>query len=97
MNETLLQASLEIAVPLWIERLNAKGGPDAEDFSRASEFGEVLASRGDVLLFRGGKKGESAELFNRTAEAIAVLSFLPGGVRLFGNHWESAHAGEWGE
>jgi hypothetical protein len=52
----------------------------------------VLGERGDVLLFgagKKGKKGEVAEIFNGLARALAVLSFFPGGVTLFGSHWET--------
>ncbi|MEK6609189.1 MAG: hypothetical protein AABZ30_16140 [Myxococcota bacterium] len=42
-------------------------------------------------MFGGGKPGEVADLFNRTAKAIAVLSFAPGGVTVFGQHWEAQH------
>jgi hypothetical protein len=69
--------------------LKERGGPSQEDWAKAREFSSVLGERGDVLLFGGGKKGESADLFNRTAAAIAVLSFCPGGVSLFGSHFEA--------
>jgi hypothetical protein len=32
---------------------------------------------------------EVAEIFNGLARALAVLSFVPGGVTLFGSHWET--------
>jgi hypothetical protein len=83
-----LSIALGAAVPLHIEEIRKAGGPTVEDFKAASGFSGDLAHRGDVLLFGGGKKGEAAELFNKTARAIAVLAFLPGGVTLFGNHWE---------
>jgi hypothetical protein len=39
----------------------------------------------------GKKPGETAKVFNALAESIGVLSFAPGGVTAFGNHWESWH------
>jgi hypothetical protein len=50
---------------------------------------DVIAHHGDVILYRGKKKGETADAFNSLAKAIAILSFMPGGVTCFGQHWES--------
>ena len=84
-----LSDMMALAVPLYISKLKAKGGPDAEDYKRATEFSSVLGERGDILLFGGGKKGECADMFNRTAEAVAILSYSPGGVTVFGSHFEA--------
>lgn len=85
MNETALATALAVAVPLWIEDL--KHMPWDYIQQRAKICSDVVAEKGDVILFRGGKKGESAEAFNRLAEGVACLSFAPGGVRVFGEHW----------
>lgn len=87
--ENNLGSMLQLAVPLYVERLKEKGGPDTEDFKESQELSSVLGERGDILLFGGGKKGECADMFNKTAKAIAVLSFVPGGISLFGSHFES--------
>jgi hypothetical protein len=84
-----LSEALAAAVPLFIERLQERGGPSAVELARMHDLSTALGERGDVLIFGGGRKGEQAELFNRTAEALAILSFLPGGVTLFGSHWET--------
>lgn len=84
-----LATAMAAAVPLHIMRLQEKGGPDAADMKKAQETSDMLGERGDVLLFGGGKKGETADLFNRTAHAVAVLTFCPGGVDLFGQHFEA--------
>ena len=86
---SLLTTMMQTAVPLYIERMKAKGGPDDEDRKKAQETSEILGERGDILLFGGGKKGECADQFNRTAEAIAILAFCPGGVEIFGSHFEA--------
>lgn len=85
----LLAIGLSAAIPLRIAELKAKGGPDDDDYERARQYSRTLAERGDVLMFRGGKPGEAAELFNRLAEAVAVMAFAPGGITLFGDHWEA--------
>jgi hypothetical protein len=84
-----LAVALSVAVPLHIEELKKKGGPDEADFKQATELSRVLGERGDVLLFGSKKKGETAELFNSVARTLAVLSYVPGGVTLFGSHWET--------
>jgi len=86
---TNLGNALQLAVHLWIERIKAKGGPDAEDRKKTGETSDILGERGDILLFGGGKQGEAADQFNRTAHGIAVLAFMPSGVTLFGQHWEA--------
>jgi hypothetical protein len=91
---TPLSDMMQVAVPLWIERMRAKGGPDAEDRKKAQETSGILGERGDILLCGGGKKGEASDQFNRTAHAVAVLAFCPGGVTIFGSHFEAKVDGE---
>lgn len=79
---------MALAVPLHIILLKQKGGPQPDDYKKAQETSDMLGERGDVLLCGGGKKGECADLFNRMAHAVAVLAFVPGGVTVFGGHWE---------
>ena len=84
-----LSTALETAVPLHVMQLQARGGPSQEDVDSCAAISEILGSKGDLLMFRGGKRGETAQVFNALARGIAVLSFCPGGVTLFGEHWES--------
>lgn len=88
MNDLLI-LSLEAAVPLWIERLQAQ--PWSEVERRAQVAVDVVASKGDIILFRSSRKGETAEAFNRLAEGVAALSFAPGGVTVFGLHFDAEH------
>lgn len=88
-DQHILPDMLQLAVPLYIQQLKDKGGPADEDFNRLCGIGNSLACQGDVLLFGGRKKGETAQLFNDLAFAIAVMSFVPGGVCAFGQRWES--------
>ena len=92
----VLPITLATAVPLHIERFrrSATGWPSDDDFREMESFGEVLGEKGDVLLF-GGKKGEAADLFNRLARAIAIMSFCPGGVRVFNQHYDATFAFGW--
>ena len=86
VSEHMLATALSAAVPMWIESL--KDHPWEYINKRAKECSQVIAEKGDVILFRG-KGGETAEAFNRLAEGVACLAFVPGGVTLFGQHWEA--------
>lgn len=83
----LLSMTLSAAVPLGMIAMAEKGGPGADDMRRAQKAGDLLGAKGDRLLF-GGKKGEAAKLFNDLSHAIVVLSFCPGGITIFGQHFE---------
>lgn len=80
---------LMLSVPLRVMEYKRRGGPQDEDFDRVRGFAQVLAEKGDRLLYKSDVPGETADIANRTADAIAVMSFLPGGITLFGEHWES--------
>ena len=89
MND-LLSISLSAAVPLWIEKL--KPLTPEERIARASGLADIIAAHGDIILYRGGKAGESAKAFNALAEGVAIGAFQPGGVTAFGQHWCVNHA-----
>jgi hypothetical protein len=83
----LLRTSLEAAVPLWV--LRVRSYTIAERDERLQYCGQMIAEHGDDILFRSKKKGGTAAAFNALAEGIAILSFAPGGVNVFGGHWET--------
>lgn len=85
----LLPIHLSAAVPLLVAELRLRGGPDEADYAIIQETGRELAAKGDRLLYPCGKRGEAADLLRKLAYAITVLSFLPGGVTVFGQHWET--------
>ena len=92
MTDELLVIALSAAVPLHSMGYQERGGPTPEDWARAKAFGPILGEQADRLLFRSKKQGETASLFNRLADAIAILSYVPGGVTMFGTHWETVPA-----
>lgn len=59
----------------------------AKDRQPILDAAGALAERGDVLLYGGGRKGEVAALFATLTDALAVMSFVPGGVRFCGRRW----------
>lgn len=85
----LLRISLSAAVPLWIDRLRSISWPILE--ARAHEAAQIVAEKGDIIQFRGGKKGETAKAFNALAEGIAILAFAPGGVTFSDMHFRARH------
>lgn len=90
-DDALLSMALSAAVPLWIaeirQRHTAADWPVLQD--RARECGDVVASRGDNVLYASKKNGESAAAFNRLAEGVAIGAFVPGGITVFGQHFEA--------
>lgn len=88
-----LPAALGATVPFAIHKLIQQDGPHDWQRENARAYADTLASQGDVLMY-GGEKGEAAKLFAGLAEAIAVLAFTPGGINVFGTHYE-AHNRAW--
>jgi len=91
-DNNILAIAMSAAVPLHIISLKDKGGPTKEDFSALQETSDILGEKGDILLFGSNNKkdkGLCADIFNKTAKAIAILSFVPGGINIFGQHYLS--------
>lgn len=86
-SNTALPIFVETFVPLVIADLSARGGPSNEDFVRMQAFLPRLCAEGDALLFR--TKNKTGELAGELLHAIAVLAFQPGGISVFGQHWEA--------
>lgn len=74
-------------VPLRIHDLQRRGGPEDWEYTAARAFASDLVEQGDVLLY-GGAPGEAGRLAARLVQTIAVLAFQPGGITIFGQHWE---------
>ena len=88
MTDDLLRIALSAAVPLRIMALHARGGPSDFDVRMAREGSQLIGEKGDLLMFRGGKLGETAQVFTVLVESLAVLAFCPGGVTFLGEHWD---------
>ena len=84
-----LTATLQLAVPLWIAQLQQLAGDTRHEQARAWAEAAIdpVCSRADILLYRGGKKGQAAEVFNHLARGLAALAHAPGGVTFAGLHW----------
>src|SRR5262249_8279478 len=69
----LLRATLEVAVPMWIEKL--KLSPIEFVLARANEVGAIVAGpAGADVLYRSRRPGDTASAFNALAEGVACLS-----------------------
>lgn len=87
--ETLLPIALSAAVPLHIQELKRR--PWDEITRIAHESADIVASKGDVLQFGGGKKGSTAAAFNALARGLAACAFAPGGITFLGLHFEAQY------
>lgn len=77
---------LRFAVPKWIRKWKEEGRPLEEVRAEAMAGGDLIAEKADLII--RGAKG-SGEVFNAIAKGLAALSFHPGGVDLFGLHFET--------
>lgn len=82
-----LLPALAVAVPMWIETLRLESWEHVR--ARAVACLDIIAEHGDNILYRSVKKGDTAKAFSALAEGIAAASFVPGGITVFGQHWES--------
>ena len=64
-----LELFLEIAVPLWIEKLKHKTYRDFE--KRRAYLSTKIGTEGDIILFKSKKSGRTADAFNCLAEGLA--------------------------
>ena len=83
----LLRLSLEVAVPLHIHEMKDWSLESLEAVAKGAV--DTIASKGDIILYKSPKKGETAAAFNTLARAVAAAAFFPGGVKLFGLHFEA--------
>jgi len=86
---SLIEIMMPMAVFLEVKAMEKSGGPTEKDMKDIQDTADILSEHGNILLHGGGKMGECADLFNRTAHAIAVLAFVPGGVEIFGAKFEA--------
>lgn len=84
--EDLMRATLQLAVPLWLDERRA--WPLGMLAARARECGAVLGPEGDVLMFTADRRGGTARVFNYLAEGMAcALLVVDGGVEFLGVRW----------
>jgi hypothetical protein len=77
-----------MAVPLAIADYRQRGGPSDLEIELAIADWKRLISAGDgaELLFR--EPGKTRESINVLVRCLAMLAFTPGGIEIFGQHFE---------
>lgn len=88
-NGELLKFALILGVPNAMRDLRLLGGPLDHDWEQARAFSDTLAEQGADLLFKSKKKGETAALCTKLIRMLAVMAFVPGGVDVFGLHFDA--------
>lgn len=88
-NREVLLASLGAALPLWAAELS--NTPLRQLLAEGPTLARVIGEGGDVLQFGSGRDGAAAERVNALARALAILSFLPNGVRFCGVRFRNVH------
>lgn len=83
MQHDLLRTSLQAAVPLWI--MEVRPWTWERRLEEAKRCSDVVGAHGDDLLF-GGR--HCADAFNALARGAAIMAYAPGGVTVFGDHYE---------
>jgi hypothetical protein len=83
----LLQLHLDTFVPLRVREILESGGVDSLMFERARGLAIEIGSHGDAILF--SVKRKTSEMMGKLVEAVAVLSFAPGGITIFGLHFDA--------
>ena len=87
---SLLQSALSCSVPLLIAELRQLPAEAfAEQWLAWSSYEAVRATGAldEQVIYR--EEGKTAQAFNGLAQAIAALAFCPGGITIFGQHWEA--------
>lgn len=82
----LIQLTLASAVPIEVDHLRKSGGPDNYQRDAAHAYIQKQSLSEAILFCSLGKTGEEMRVL---CEIAAILAFCPGGVRLFGLHFEA--------
>ena len=83
---SLLQATLSVAVPMRIAELRHKPLAEILDPEALSYIQARLGEAREEVLY-GGRCGAAG--FNALADGLARLAFLPGGIDVFGMHFNA--------
>jgi hypothetical protein len=84
-----LKIALSAAVPLRIWEM--RDWSERRRIEETRGVADVIGCEGDLLMF-GGKRGETARVFNALAKGVAAAAYQPGGITFLGVHWCVNHA-----
>ena len=84
----LLSDFIGAFVPLKMLEYEQRGGPKDYEFDAARDYWQAMIERGDgeELLFR--EKGKTGRSTDALINLIAIMAFAPGGIHIFGHHFE---------
>lgn len=89
----LIEAHLTLCVPLEINHLQRQGGPEEWHIEEAQRRWKALRetpSGHESLMFRLGPTRSAIVVL---VECLAVLAFMPGGVRFDNLHFDASRRG----
>ena len=94
--ESLIRKSLICAVPLWVNELKKA------DYTYIKEeqkrISRVIGSKGDIILYKSKKNGETAKAFNDFAKGVAILAMIAeDGIEIFGAKFDYECPEHWKE
>jgi hypothetical protein len=69
-----MDVALRVAVPCWLSEMENRDIEFLE--KRAHICSQVIAEKGDVLMYGSKKKGAAGDVFNRLAEGMACLLLI---------------------
>ena len=92
-NTALLRTLLSVAVPIRAQKLMQL--PEAafqSEMAGLEAVADGIAFHGDLVIFSEAviSRGNLAHGFTEVARAVAAASFMPGGITIFGAHFENA-------
>lgn len=81
---------MDAAILAQIVATKAGGGPDGRDWQWIRDQAiPILDELSEFVMFQGPRHSDSDRAFEACARAIAILSFMPHGITLFGLTWEA--------
>ena len=93
----ILLSALDAAVPLNMWTLSLMSPWRRAETRTAWMAGatDLVASHGDALMYRTARHKDephAAQVFNALAKALAAAGHRPGGITVWGRHWEASEA-----
>jgi hypothetical protein len=70
-----------------VREILESGGVTNLMFERARAYAIEIGSHGDAILFPVKRK--TREMMGKLVDGVAVLSFAPGGITIFGLHFDA--------
>jgi predicted secreted protein len=78
-----------IALSVALRQIKLREDPEyfRSEWKKLTKLDNIIEQAGENILYKSDKPGVTSEAFNAMCQAIALLSFVPGGVHIFGRHF----------